>query len=321
MVSLCIFADKVATFPQINKVDNFSVDSSQIYISEGISVFIYSQKDFKLVKKFGKKGEGPEEFSFFARVEPQKNNLIINSMGKISFYTKEGKYIKEIKSRSGSRNFFFLPLGQGFVGAGFRQDRGTFYQTINLYDDTLAKSREIFKYKSVFQMGKKMNPLEVQGRQYQVAQKKILIDQPDGSIKVFDQAGSHLTTIKGNYQKIKFTSEHKQALIESYKANPQIRGVYNQFKDMVQFPKYFPPIQLFRTANGRVYVLTYKRENGRAECYIYNLDGRLIKQALIPMFDKSPQEPFPFAILNGKIYQIYENIDDEEWELHINKIL
>jgi len=39
------------------------VDQNQIYITEGPRVYIYSLDDFKLIGKFGAKGEGPQEFN------------------------------------------------------------------------------------------------------------------------------------------------------------------------------------------------------------------------------------------------------------------
>ena len=56
------FAEKVATLQEINKPWTFFVDQDRFYISETVSVYIYSLKDFKLIKKFGRRGEAAGEF-------------------------------------------------------------------------------------------------------------------------------------------------------------------------------------------------------------------------------------------------------------------
>ncbi len=40
----------------------------------------------------------------------------------------------------------------------------------------------------------------------------------------------------------------------------------------------------------------------------------------IPLKDQNPQEPWPTAIHNGKLYQLIENLEDEEWDLVITEI-
>jgi hypothetical protein len=57
-----VFASKIATFPDLLKPGRFVVDGKQIFITEGITIRIYSLEDFSLQKKFGKMGEGPREF-------------------------------------------------------------------------------------------------------------------------------------------------------------------------------------------------------------------------------------------------------------------
>ena len=57
-----IFAARVIPFPELLSPELIRVDENKIYITEKANIYIYSKKDFKLVKKFGKKGAGPEEF-------------------------------------------------------------------------------------------------------------------------------------------------------------------------------------------------------------------------------------------------------------------
>ena len=103
------FAEIIATLDEVMKPTAIEIDDQNLYVVEGTSVYIYSLKDFKLVKKFGKKGEGPKEFKMMiTRIITQKDDLLINSFGKISFYSKNGKFIKEKQTGSMSMEASFL---------------------------------------------------------------------------------------------------------------------------------------------------------------------------------------------------------------------
>ena len=318
--SSLMYGEKVAVLEEISRPASIAVDNTQLYVVEGTTIFIYSLKNYKLIKKFGKAGEGPMEFRQFATVTPHENKLIINSAGKVSFYSTRGKYQREIKGKGGF-NFIFLPLKDKFVAFGITAENSVTYRTVNLFDSQLNKIKEITRYKNFFQPGKKLNPMEVQGKTYQTLDDKIIIDDFDGTFQVIDQAGQLVKSFKPTYQKYKLTDKHKEAILESYKTNPQTRRVYEQVKHLVEFPPYFPPVQGFITADKSIYIHTYRRQGNTAEFFVYDINGKLMKHTWVPFFDITPQAPHQYAILNGKIYQIYENVDDEEWELHINKIL
>ncbi len=320
MISSLLFGDKVAVLEQINKPASIAVDNSQLYVPEGTTIYIYSLKDYKFLKKFGKAGEGPMEFRQFTVVTPLEKNLLINSTGKVSYYSKKGEYQREIKGKGGF-NFVFLPLKENFVAFGITADNSVRYRTVNLFDSQLNKIKEITKYKDFFQQGKKIDPLAQKGKTYQTVDDKIIIDDFDGSIQIINQSGKVLKSFKPKYQKHKLTDKHKTAILEFYKTNPQTRAVYEQVKHLVEFPSYFPSVQNFVSADKKIYLNTYRRKDNKAEFFVYDLAGKLIKHTWVPFFDVMPQVPQPYAIKNGKIYQVHENEDDEEWELHINNIL
>lgn len=53
---------------------------------------------------------------------------------------------------------------------------------------------------------------------------------------------------------------------------------------------------------------------------IFDLNGQFKKKVWVPFYDLSTTDPCPVAINNQRIYQLVENEDEEEWELHINII-
>jgi len=90
------------------------LDDNHLYIVESPAISIYSLKDFKLLKTFGKKGEGPQEFKGGITVDVQGDHILVNSLKRVSFFSKDGKYINEFNVVGGEQ---FRPLGKkGYVG-------------------------------------------------------------------------------------------------------------------------------------------------------------------------------------------------------------
>ena len=60
-------SEKLYEFSDIYKPQQIAVDNNYLYVSEGYGVNLYSLKNFKLIRKIGKKGSGPGEFLRAAR--------------------------------------------------------------------------------------------------------------------------------------------------------------------------------------------------------------------------------------------------------------
>jgi hypothetical protein len=41
---------------------------------------------------------------------------------------------------------------------------------------------------------------------------------------------------------------------------------------------------------------------------------------MVPLAEKDERLWYPYVIKNGKLYQLIENLDEEEWELHVTEI-
>ena len=128
-----VLAVKIVPLPQLQKPNALAVDDNQLYIADGTSIYIYSLKDFSLKKKFGRDGEGPKEFKRKIYViDIQHDYIVVNSLGKISYFAKDGKFIKEM--RTPPQHIRFRPLGEKFTGVGTFVEDQVMYQGINIYD-------------------------------------------------------------------------------------------------------------------------------------------------------------------------------------------
>jgi hypothetical protein len=313
-------AKKIATLPDLLKPNTMVIEEDKMYISQETSVFIYSLVDFKLIKKFGKAGEGPQEFLRFVRITPHKDQLILNSMGKISIYTRDGKYVKEIKT-AGGFSIGYLPLGNHYVGMGFSLDEDTRFQSINLYDSGLKKIKTLIKKKSDSQPNKGVIKILHSTLTYLTFEDKLyLVDGSDFEVKVYDNNAKELFTIKRDYEKVKFGEKDKERIFDEIKSDPRQKQYFDVIKKMAVFPDYYPAIISLFERDNLIYLMTFKRKDNTYEFFIYDANGNFVKQVFIPFVFQSAMRPYPFSIKDNKLYQLIENEDTEEWELHQSDI-
>lgn len=301
---------------------SIEIDSSQIYFTEGTNIYIYSLNDLILLKKFGKAGSGPQEFL----VQPQvplllnvsRDYLTVNSQGKVSFWKKDGTYIRENKVHVGVFSGFFKPLSNGYVGLRVIIDDGIMYFGADYYDKDFKKIKLLFKQKHFFQQGKKMNPI---GRIpfFSTWKGKAYIEDEHGVIHIFDKTGREYKPVSHKFKPIKIESEHKKRILDFFKNDPAIKQFWSFFKDNLEFPTYFANIQGSIVTDDLIYIQTYRRDNAKAEFIIYSTNGKYIGTRMIPLRDMNIIRPYPYNISKGKLYQVFEN-DDEDWEISITEI-
>lgn len=318
-LSISIQGEVIATFPDLLNPSGLVIEDDSIYITQDISIYIYSMKDFKLKKQFGKKGEGPQEFNRFAAITPMKDKLLINSMSKISYYTKDGEYIKEIKTKGGF-SFLYQPLGDNYVGRGISAKDNTRYVSINLYDKDLNKIKTLFTQEDDNQFGKGVIKILNSSLNYMTFNEKLyLINGSDFEIKVFDKNAKEVMTIKRDYNRRKFTEADKQMVFDEIKNSPQQRQYFEAIKKMAVFPKEWPAIAGAFERDNIIYVSTFKALNKTTyEFMIFDENGKFVHSMYIPLKFQTSLRPYPLSVKNGKVYQLIENEEEEEWELHEN---
>jgi hypothetical protein len=81
--------------------ESIRVSGNELYVVEGAAIFVYSLKDLSLIRKFGKKGEGPGELKVFPfwpnSITVWPGYIFAEGLDKFIFFSKEGKLIKEHK--------------------------------------------------------------------------------------------------------------------------------------------------------------------------------------------------------------------------------
>ena len=94
-------------------------------------------------------------------------------------------------------------------------------------------------------------------------------------IDVFDSKGTKLYRIKKDYKKtLKVSEDYQKKTMEWFKAKPAFNQLWDYFKDRISFKSHYPVIRDMDVTDDRIYVLTYKKQNGNSECIIMDLQGK-----------------------------------------------
>jgi len=337
-----IFPARVGVLTEVMKPDTIAVSGDNLYVVEGAAVYIYSLKDLRFVKKFGKQGDGPGEVNAFNgfpnKIDISPRHILIDSPTKLAYFSLDGEYIKE-KRKTTPVVIGYVSMGDNFVVRKLEQgaDKKT-YSCICIVDPDFKEVKELYRHLWM-QQG---NPpatttidMIMDFAIYNVYENKIFVDESDNGfhIEVFDDKGNKLYKIEKDYQEIKVTAKDREEAENRFREDPFIKaqearlGGWNQLKALfsMNFPDTFPPIRDMAVSDGKIYVQTYKKMDGKDEYLVMDLKGNLIKRAYVPAFENTPMLARMMGaklhvIKGGKLVYLEENIDDEEWELYIETI-
>ncbi len=322
LLVVAVYAKKIAQLPELMKPDQIDVGKDQLFVSEGTTIYIYSLKDFSLLKKFGKAGEGPREFKVNPFGPPMVIAVIndkfwVSSDTKLSTWTLDGDFIKEIKVPPFQ---VFFPAKDKYVASGSSEGKnGKTYLNIGLYDQKMKIIKEL--YQSDMEVGPNFSwnfPMGAFSFQFFKNNVYLVATKEGFVIYIFDLQGKKIHEIKKKYQLLKVPSSYKTEILNWFQTNPNFKQFYEFFKQRLSFRGHFPAIQWVLVNDDRIYVMTFKQKDGQTECIILDLKGKELKRTYVPLTGiRGNTFDFPaFTIVNQTFYTLIENEDEEIWELH-----
>lgn len=311
---LPVFGERLTTFPQLSQPELIKVGDNLICINEGAVVYLYDLKDFKLINKFGRKGEGPGEFSSDLIINILKEKIMIESQGKLSLYSFKGDLLKETPRLPKYRRLKLLE--DRYVASSGILSKNVYHNVAKILDANFNELKTFYHDEAMYHQKK-------QGTNYattwifDVSEKKcFIVGSSDFKIDVFNKNGDSLYTISPQYKRVKFP----QAFIDAwFKRVKRRRGMnfYNYAKKKVRWPEFFPAIRDLMVDNDHVYVITWRKREQEHEFFIFDLEGKLIKKTFLPLQDYDDGVAlFPYSLKNNYIYQLIDNEEEEAWELH-----
>jgi len=308
--------------PVINIVKN-----DKMYVLQRATIYIYSLKDFRLIKKFGREGEGPKEFKTRPFGPPMsmsfvKGELAVNSMNKLSFFTSDGEYLREIKAGA---NLVYYPVMNNFITIGpAAGDDKKFMISYRIFDTAFKEKKRLFRT-SVDVGNPNRFDMPLCAFTYNPVYKDklyILGSETEFIINVFDAEGKLEYQIKNDYEKIKISAAFKKMTHHWFKTDPLYKRFYETIKSMIYFWDHFPAMRDIHITEDSIFVISHKRKGNLWECIQMDLKGKIKGRTFVPLSEYLPYTYYPllYSVYKGKMYSLIENEDEEVWKVHITKL-
>ena len=323
------------------KPDSISVSQDTILVVEGATFFAYSLKDHKLIKKFGKKGEGPGELKSLGVVKNiitfTPGKILAQGIDKVIIYSPRLDFVREFKK---SPQFTkILPLGNNYVVIERKGERGTSQTVVNIVDEKLKVIKELFKTRAIQQTrGGKFNLEMIPDTLHlSVYNEQVFIEKSEQGffIDVFDATGKLLYSIEKKKTDQQVTEADKKRLFaalmedEFVKSQLQRSGGWNAIKERINltYRATFPQIRDILVRNDKIFIQTFIAKDQKEKYLVLDLKGKTVKEVYLPI----PKRPSFLTLMvgmaqryydinNNTYYYLVEN-EDEDWELRTVKIL
>jgi len=309
-----------AVLEGLSNPSDLHVDDQYLYVADGTSVFIYDLEDFKRVRRFGSAGEGPGQFLGSATtgraplvLDILPDRILVNSYGKVSYFTREGEFIRELRVPDNSR--YFIAFGEGYAGELNQVFDEVRYRTLNLYDEQLRRGKLLFKRPHSLQgPGGGFNPFEGPRFMAAAGDRLYVCWEPQFRVRVYDPAGNQVDSITMEYERRKVTEADQREVTDLVKQHPRFKNML-QYLLPLDFPEYYPALQVMQLAGDRLYLITTPDAQGQRECCVFDLQGELIRKTAVDFKTPGRFGLYPFALRNDVLYQLVEDEDAEDWRL------
>lgn len=259
----------------------------------------------KFLRFIGRLGQGPGELSMPGGIQitPDNELMIEDSLSRrLAYFSLEGEFIKNV-SLTGQFMVVTIVLdGKGnMLGRELVMENNEMFFVVKKFDKDLNPTVSLDKIEFPIPIPGSDVKIDIMDliALYSFDQKGDIVysRNKDYELKIYNSEGSHIRTIRKDYNRIKVTQDDIDLILGRI---PSV-GPMN-VKEMMDFPEYFPPIQFFLLDEmGRIFVRTWEKgkEEGEYMVDVFDPEGRFIAQF--------PTKTDLRLWKDQKLYGIYEN--------------
>ena len=137
--------------PDLIRPRYMDIDKNYIYITtNNVKAFCYSLNNKENDLKINiRKGQGPGEYHCPPMIKVLENKIKIETTTKIGFYTKEGKYIDEIKKKKFASRAYYLKNNRLKILRFYSKKKKSFVWAYDLYNKNQKKIRRLCSIKTI----------------------------------------------------------------------------------------------------------------------------------------------------------------------------
>lgn len=320
-----VFGEKLAEIVDVNNPRMMQIADGNMYLLEKANIFMYSLKDHKLIKKFGKQGNGPGELNvsgpMIAQMQIAENQLCVNTFQKIVQFSLDGKFLDE--ARFPFIAMQAIPFHKGYAVSKLAMSQnGENRMGAYLFPKNLENGKEL--YGREFKDFRKTGKIEVVPELFMIqsaGDHLVMLDHADGGVlSVYDKEGTRLRQVSLHIEKVKATDSFKKELMAWTKTQPQFKQLPEEIMKLIYVPDYLPVFKNFFVSEHKIFIHTYNKQGGKVQFLVLDMKGNLIKKLWLEGVEKNVIMPTPYSFYQGCMYTLVENEDEEVLELHKVKL-
>lgn len=260
----------------------------------------------KYIRTIGSKGQGPGELNMPVNVLiTVDGELMVEDImnRRLAFFDLEGNFLRNqsVADRTQLSQILFDSQGNS-IAREMEVAEGKLFWHVRKYDKDLNTLFDIDKYEFIVRPGMKINPFDYVNVVAFDHKDNILYSMNrEYKIKFLTPEGKHFRTIEKDFDPEKFTEEDEERMMSSM---PNVDTGAVNIKEMIEFPKHFPPFESFTVdEEGRLIVRSYRKGKGENVFWldVFDTSGRYIS------FLATKASPRIWK--KGKMYSIEENED------------
>jgi hypothetical protein len=258
--------------------------------SQDVKVRVFN-KTGKLVSTFGRKGQGPEEWQAPNRmvVLPDGTGIILDR-NKLSFFSLEGKCLKEISTAKSSMTRFKIDSKGTIYSDSMEFGEKIMFKLIK-YDQSLNPVATLAEVVEPIKPGA-YTPFPIFVFCHVTGDDNLIwMSNATYTFHVLSPSGKPLKTITKDYEAVKITTDDRKTILDGFKDNPS-------YQKLIVFPAVYPPVYYFvGDEEGRLFAQTYEKDDkGWLLFDVFDADGRCITRFSLP------KDESVLAVRKNKLY-------------------
>jgi hypothetical protein len=305
--------------PWITNPEALAVAGNRLLLLEGTTIHLLELPGGKYLGKFGQEGEGPGEirknpFGGPILVMPHQDKIFVNSMARLSVFSRDGVFIEEFRI---DPNDNFIPFGEQFVCMGPYVADGRPLMSLFITGSNLQKDKPI--YVSDFEIGMDMSfefPITPFYPAVNRDQLFIIAGKDGFAIDVYNRQGQKLYRIEKKEPAVALSAEYRTETEKAFKRNPNFASLWDYFRQRIKYKSHFPAIFDFFVEGDRIYAFTNKMRAGERECLVMDLKGKELKRIYLPVpMNYGLEFKAIYTIASKVFYHLVEDEERETWTL------
>jgi hypothetical protein len=320
---ISISGELAAKLPQVISPYYLTTAEGRIYIVENDSTaHLYSlgsNNEVAYVKTFGREGQGPGEFNFMYRIRVLDDHLDVSGLNKLARFSLDGEYIDEVKVTVDMFKGGIYRIGNNYVIRILQFSPIETMQIINLYDKDFKLIKEIGSHKEPRGFDKINLVSDVFSPRATDDKIFVIFSGKESIVTVYDQNGNQQEEILLPLEPIKLTKDLKEAIVKPLREDPQLRDGWSSFEKRIYFPDKTPGLDYFDIVDGKFIARTYKYKQDSVEFVVIDQQVQELQRIFLPYTGRLSRGIL-FCFYQDCYYYLLENIEEETWELHCEKV-